>query len=209
MPALIVVDVQNEFSPEGVRPVPNHAVALQRIHEHIAHARREGRPIAFAQHYNKPYESRAFVPGSWGAALSPGIGPRPGFGPERLFEKDVFGAFSTTDLEHWLRSHSVRQVLLVGFYAHMCLSTTAREALVRGFDVAVDPQATGARDLDDQLLGRQSAADVCRSALLHLVNMGVTLAPAAPVSNGRWLGAWFAAARDASLRFLRANRTRL
>ncbi|MGE5803381.1 MAG: cysteine hydrolase family protein [Gemmatimonadota bacterium] len=209
MQALIVVDVQNEFSPEGVRPVPNHAAALQRIHEHIAHARREGRPIAFAQHYNKPHESRAFVPGSWGAALSPGIGPRPGFGPERLFEKDVFGAFSTTDLENWLRSHGVGEVLIVGFYAHMCLSTTAREALVRGFDVAVDPEATGARALDDPLLGRQSADEVRRTAILHLVNMGVTRVPAAPVSNGRWLGAWFASARAASLQFLRANRTRL
>ena len=209
MQALIAVDVQNEFSPEGQRAVPNHAAALQRIHEHIAHARREGWPIAFAQHYNKPHESRAFVPGSWGAALSPGIGPRPDFGPERLFEKDVFGAFSTTDLEHWLRGHGVRQVLLVGFYAHMCLSTTAREALVRGFDVAVDPEATGARDLEDPLLGRQSADEVRRTAMLHLVNMGVTLAPAAPVNNGQWLGAWFASARAASLQFLRANRTRL
>ena len=29
MQALLVVDVQNEFSPEGLRPVPNHAEALQ------------------------------------------------------------------------------------------------------------------------------------------------------------------------------------
>ncbi|MGE5801704.1 MAG: cysteine hydrolase family protein [Gemmatimonadota bacterium] len=210
MRALIVVDVQNEFSPEGLRAVPNHAAALERIHEHIEHARRDGRPIAFVQHHNKPHESRAFVPGSWGAALSPGIGPQAGFGPERLVEKDVFSAFTTTDLENWLRSHGVGEVLIVGFYAHMCVSTTAREALVHGFDVAVDPEATGARDLEDPWLGRQSSDEVRRAALLHLVNMGVTLA-AAPVSNGRrgGLGGWLASARAASLQFLRANRARL
>jgi hypothetical protein len=57
----------------------------------------------------------------------------------------------------------------------MCVSTSAREALVRGFDVAVDPDGTGARDLNDEVLGHQSADEVRRSALLHLVNMGVTI----------------------------------
>jgi hypothetical protein len=59
----------------------------------------------------------------------------------------------------------------------MCLSTSVREALVRGFDVVVDPNATGARDLEDEALGRQTADEVRRSALLHLRNMGATVAP--------------------------------
>ena len=178
--ALLVVDAQNEFSEQGLRPVPNHGEALRRILAHVEQARHDGRPIAFAQHFNKPHESRAFVPGSWGAELSPGLKPRPTAGVERLFEKDVFGAFSAIGLESWLRQHGVTEVLIVGFYAHMCLSTSAREALVRGFDVLVDPEATGARDLEDAVLGRQSADDVRRSALLHLMNMGVRLvAPAA------------------------------
>lgn len=62
----------------------------------------------------------------------------------------------------------------------MCLSTTAREALVRGFEVAVDPDATGPRDLEDPVLGRQTADEVRRSALLHLTNMGAVLVGRAP-----------------------------
>jgi hypothetical protein len=54
----------------------------------------------------------------------------------------------------------------------MCLSTSARESLVRGFDVLLDPDATAARDLSDPRLGSQTADDVRRSALLQLVNMG-------------------------------------
>ncbi|HEY0670996.1 MAG TPA: isochorismatase family cysteine hydrolase [Longimicrobiales bacterium] len=175
MQALVVVDAQNEFSPAGQRPVPNHADALERIHGHVQRARSEKRPIAFLLHHNKPHESPAFVPGSWGAQLSPGIGPQPGFGPEVLFEKDVFGAFTTTALEQWLRDLDVDEVLIVGFYAHMCISTSAREALVRGFDVVIDPDATGARDVEHESLGRQSADEVRRTALLQLVNMGVRL----------------------------------
>src|SRR5215207_8620460 len=136
--ALIVVDAQNEFSSAGLRPVPNHESALHVILEHVAAARAEHRPIAWVQHHNRPDESRAFVPGSWGAEFSPGLGPQAGFGPETLFQKDVYGAFTGTELEDWLRANRVQSVVMVGFYTHMCLSTCAREALIRGFVVVVD-----------------------------------------------------------------------
>jgi nicotinamidase-related amidase len=176
MQALVVVDAQNEFSAEGLRAVPNHAEALARIQARVEEARRNSLPIAWVLHYNKPNESRAFVPGSWGAELSGGLEPYPGLRSERLFEKDVYGAFTGTGLEEWLRDIGASSLLLVGFYTHMCLSTSAREALVRGFDVVVDPDGTGACDLDHEVLGRQNADEVRRCALLHLANMGVTIA---------------------------------
>ena len=175
MKALVVVDAQNEFSPDGLRPVPNHAEALRRIKLHAQLARKDKRPIAWVRHHNTPNESRAFVPGTWGAELSPGLQPENALGRERLFDKDVFGAFTGTDLEAWLRSLGVTSVLIVGFYAHMCLSTSSREALVRGFDVFVDPEATGACPLENKILGKQTADEVRRSALLHLFNMGVNI----------------------------------
>jgi nicotinamidase-related amidase len=175
MQALVVVDAQNEFSAEGLRAVPNHAEALECIRDRVAQARRNGRPIAWVLHYNKPDESLAFVPGTWGAELSRGLGPDSGRRSEKLFEKDVYGAFTGTGLEEWLRDIGASSLLLVGFYTHMCVSTSAREALVRGFEVAVDPDGTGACDLDHELLGHQSADEVRRCALLHLSNMGVTM----------------------------------
>lgn len=175
MQALLVVDAQNEFSPRGLRPIADHAAALDAIRAHVATARAERRPIAWVQHHNRPDESRAFVPGSWGAELSPGLGPQDGHGPERRFVKDVFGAFTGTPLESWLREHAVRSVLVVGFYAHMCVSTSAREALVRGFGVAVDPRATGACELAHPELGTLAASAVVTSALLHLSSMGAVV----------------------------------
>jgi nicotinamidase-related amidase len=173
--ALLVVDAQNEFSSAGQRPVPNHAEALKAIARQVDAARRDKRPIAWIQHHNRPDESAAFVPHTWGAELSPGLGPQSGGGEERLFEKDVFGAFSGTDVEAWLRALQVDTVLIVGFYTHMCVSTSAREALVRGFDVRIDLTATGACDLSDPVLGRQTSDEVRRAALLHLTNMGVAV----------------------------------
>jgi nicotinamidase-related amidase len=176
MQALLVVDAQNEFSSQGRRPVPNHAAALRRIEAHVAEARERRLPVAWVQHHNRPDEGPAFLPGSWGAQLSSGLGPRSDFGPERLFQKNVYGAFTGTGLEEWLTGLGVDSVLIVGFFTHMCVSTSAREALVRGLAVSVDPEATGARDISRGSLGQLSADEVRRSALLQLEDMGVTLA---------------------------------
>jgi len=176
MLALLAVDVQNEFSPAGLRAVPDHDSALLRIDDWVRKARQLKLPIAWVKHHNRPDESRAFVPGSWGAELSPGMGCETGFGDERLFVKDVFGAFTNSGVEEWLRSVGGTDVLIVGFFTHMCVSTSAREALVRGFEVHLDPEATGARDLHDAVLGSQSADEVRRSAVLQLLDMGAHLA---------------------------------
>jgi nicotinamidase-related amidase len=111
----------------------------------------------------------------WGSEFSPGCGPLSGSDLERLFEKDVFGAFTGTTLEQWLRSLKVMDVSIAGFYTHMCLSTSVREALVRGFNVYVNSRATGASDLQGPVLGRHSAEEVRRTALLQLAAMGATI----------------------------------
>lgn len=175
MKALIVIDAQNEFSDKGGRTVPAHNEILARIQWHVQRAREGGDSIAWVQHYNKPDESPAFIPGSWGAELSQGLGPKGESRLEGLFQKDVFGAFFGTGLEEWLHAKKADELLLVGFFTHMCLSTSAREALVRGFSVCVDPAATGAHEIAHPVLGRQTADEVRRTALLQLSDMGAEI----------------------------------
>ena len=67
------------------------------------------------------------------------------------------------------------EILLVGFYTHACLSTTAREAIMGNFEVSIDPDATGACDLNHEMLGAQTADEVRRTALLHLERMGAQI----------------------------------
>lgn len=177
MQTLIVVDAQNEFSANGKRPVPNHAQALRAILRRVEDARREGRPIAWVRHYNKPDESPAFQPGTWGAEFSPGLGPLADRGEEAEFVKDVFGAFTGTDIGSWLDRLGSDDVLIVGFFAHMCVSTTTREALMRGLRVAIDPDGTGAYPWQHELLGKQSAEEVQRTALLQLNHLGAHITP--------------------------------
>lgn len=188
MQALVVVDAQNEFSAAGRRAVPHHDAALTAIRRRAEDARREGRPVAWVRHHNKPGEDppgeAAFAPGSWGAEFSPGLGPDPDRAEEAEFVKDVFGAFTGTELGAWLEGIGSDDVLIVGFFAHMCVSTTAREALMRGLRVAVDPDGTGAVALRHPLLGEIPADEARRSALLHLTHLGAAIAPRPLVMMG-------------------------
>ena len=177
MHTLVVVDAQNEFSPQGLRPASGHAEAIAAIGRRVEDARRDGRPVAWIRHHNRPDEPPGFGPGTWGAEYSPGLGPLEGRDAEREFIKDVYGAFTGTDLHDWLGDLGSDGVLLVGFYAHMCVSTTAREGLMRGLKVAVDPAGVASHDLDHDRLGRLTADEVRRSALLHLADMGAQITP--------------------------------
>ncbi len=175
MQAVIIIDAQNEFSAKGQRPVPNHEKHIAAIRKLVTHARENKIPIAWVKHFNKPDESPAFVPGSWGAEFFEGFGPAANSETEKIFEKNVYGAFTGSNLGEWLASFNVSEVIFGGFYTHGCLSTTAREAIMKDYSVIVLYDATGACDLEDKLLGRLSAEEVRRSALIHLAGMGATI----------------------------------
>lgn len=175
MKVLIVIDAQNEFSAQGKRPVPGHSHILDQIRLRVEHARQENWAIAWIRHHNRPHESPAFVPGTWGAGYSPGLGPKPGRGLEVEFQKDVYGAFTGTNIGSWITQLGINKVLLCGFYTHGCVSTTAREAIMNNLEVFIDIDTTGACDIQHETLGVQTADEVRRSALLHLENLGVKI----------------------------------
>jgi nicotinamidase-related amidase len=170
MEALVVIDVQNEFSPEGALAVEGHAAALEEIAARVAGARETGQPVAWILH-NGPVNGERFRPGSWGAELSPGLEPAP---DEPVFVKTVFGALTGTELGSWLDEKGASAIELVGFLTHMCVSTTAREALMRGLAVAIDAKATGTRAIESSV-GSFTADVIHRSSLAQLETMGVAI----------------------------------
>lgn len=54
MVALIVIDVQNEFTEKGERPVVDISNALEAIELRVKQARHKDKPIAWIRHFNKP-----------------------------------------------------------------------------------------------------------------------------------------------------------
>lgn len=107
-----------------------------------------------------------------GTELSPGLGPIEDRGNEREFIKHVYGTFTGSKLGAWLEGLSIDAITIVGFYTHGCVSTTSREAIMLNFNVLLDPNGTGSCEMEHELLGRLTADESRRAALLQLENMG-------------------------------------
>jgi len=101
-------------------------------------------PITFAAGYGEltrhPYgilkgvvDGKAFVRGSWGAAIVDALAPAPG---DIVIEgKRGLDTFASTNLDFILRSKGIKTVVLGGFLTNCCVESTMRTAYEHGFEV--------------------------------------------------------------------------
>lgn len=57
------------------------------------------------------------------------------------------GSFAETNLDDIVKKTGLKKLVLVGYMAHVCISTTARQAAQRGYDVLIAGDAVGDRDI--------------------------------------------------------------
>lgn len=134
---LIVIDVQDGFDAPywGERNNPDAERQIERL---LARWRASGRPVIHVRHDSVEPDS-ALRPDAPGNAIKPAAAPRP---DEPVVGKHVNSAFIGTDLETRLRTHASDTVVLCGFTANHCVSTTARMAGNLGFRTFVLSDST-------------------------------------------------------------------
>lgn len=83
------------------------------------------------------------LPESWGGEFVAGIDPRPG---EAIVTKHRFSAFVDTGLNSLLRANSIRTVILAGVTTNCCVESTARDAAMFDYYVAIASDCVGVKD---------------------------------------------------------------
>ena len=139
---LLVIDMQrffldresHAFLPEGLEAIPL-------MKELIKAFRNKGRPIVFTKHIH-PRGSDPGNMGKWWSDvmwegshyldIHPDIELQTG---DKVVQKDRYDAFLRTDLEQFLRSNGVSQIVITGVMTNLCCETTARTAFCRDFEV--------------------------------------------------------------------------
>lgn len=159
--ALILIDVQKGFDAAswGERSHPQAESNIARL---LARWRSVGRPLFHVRHDSTEPHS-VLRPDQPGNAFKPEAAPEPG---EPVIGKQVNSAFIGTDLEARLRAQHIDTVVLCGFTANHCVSTTTRMAGNLGFRAFVVADGTVAYAMTSPTTGR-----VVPAAEMHEVGM--------------------------------------
>ncbi|WP_134656076.1 isochorismatase family protein [Streptomyces sp. H23] len=137
--ALLVIDMQNTTVAMAHRAAETVA-AIAGLSER---ARAAGVPVVTVRQWDE-----GMVPGTEGWQVAPELAPREG---EPVVDKTTPDSFLGTGLDETLRTLGVTEVIVTGFATEVCVDTTARQALSRGYDLVVvaDGHTTSVRTEED------------------------------------------------------------
>ncbi len=163
--ALLLIDYQREYL-DGCLPLTGVEAAVARARVLMAWADAAGLPVIHVHHVAARADAPLFAPGSEGVLPIPGLEPAP---RHRLLHKGMPSCFHGTGLEELLRELQVKTLVLAGFATHMCVDTTTRDAVHRGFQAVVVADACASRPLPGT--GGQGGPEALDGDTLHRASL--------------------------------------
>jgi len=96
---------------------------------------------------------------------------------EKVIEKQQPGSFTGTDLEEFIKGTGKSKLVLTGYMAHVCVSTTARQAAEKQYEVLLAEDAIGDRNIPGV-----DAKDLVRTTLAELADAFGTVVKTGDIS---------------------------
>lgn len=162
---LIIIDAQREYL-DGKLPLKGIDASLKETKLVLERARKAGAPVIHVVHKGKP-TGALFNPETPYVDIVDSLKPRQG---ETIITKGLPNAFAGTDLEQKLLGLGKKNLIVIGYMTHMCVSATVRAALDRGYHTTIVAKATATRDLPDNTGGLVTAQEVQRASLAALAD---------------------------------------
>ena len=152
--AIVVVDMQNGFChPDGSLYAPGSEDAIEPCLDLVSRARDADASVVYTRdvhppeqfedaHYYDEFErwGEHVVEGSWEAELVEELDPRD---DEHVVVKHTYDAFYRTDLEGYLDTHGIDDLVICGTLANVCVLHTAGSAGLRDYRPVIVTDAVG------------------------------------------------------------------
>ncbi len=135
--ALLLIDLQNDYFPNGKFPLWNTDAILTNIKAAIKQAQEKNIPVIHIQHVADPNMGLApfFNQGDVGADVHPEILAAAPNAP--IVVKHFADSFEQTDLEKVLQQHNVDELLICGMMTQNCVTHTAISKAAEKYKVSI------------------------------------------------------------------------
>ncbi|MFB6133988.1 MAG: cysteine hydrolase family protein [Halanaeroarchaeum sp.] len=152
--ALLVVDMQHGFcDPEGSLYAPASEDVIEPIGKLLDRARAAGASVVFTRDVHPPHQfeethyydefdrwGEHVLEGSWEAKIVEDLPVEP---EDHVVEKHTYDAFYRTDLDGYLATHGIEDLVIVGTLANVCVMHTAGSAGLRDYRPVLVEDAIG------------------------------------------------------------------
>ncbi|MBN7772624.1 cysteine hydrolase family protein [Clostridium aminobutyricum] len=142
--ALLIIDVQNDYFPNGKCELHQPELALSSIKKLLRYFRDNKLPVYHIKHLSEK-NAAFFVPNTDGVNIHKDIMP---LDSEKIIIKHYPNSFFETDLQAELSKERISDIVICGMMTHMCVDTTVRAAKDYGYNITLVSDACATKDLE-------------------------------------------------------------
>ena len=142
--ALLIIDVQNDYFPNGNCELSKPEEALNIIKKLLGYFRKQDLPVFYIQHFSTA-QATFFVPNTDGVKIHKDIKP---LDTETVIVKHYPNSFYETKLQDELMKKDITDLVVCGMMTHMCVDTTVRVAKDYGYGITLISDGCATKDLE-------------------------------------------------------------
>lgn len=143
--ALLIVEVQNDYFPNGRIPLERSLEATSKIEAALRHYRDAKRPVIHVQHISTHPDATYFLPCTKGAEFYQSVQPHKN---ETIVKKHYPNSFKDTILLNHLIKNQINHLVICGMMTQTAIDATVRAAYDLGFTCTVLADACAAKQLE-------------------------------------------------------------
>jgi nicotinamidase-related amidase len=170
---LVIIDAQDEYI-HGSLPARDYKEVNVVISSLLDRYRKQNGHVVHVLHNTGSDEAAIFKPNGKLTKEMDGVEAIDG---EPIVWKKHAGSFSETDLAPVVEKTGLKKLVLTGYMAHGCVSSTARETTTLGYETLVVEDGVGQRDMKDV-----PAAQVKKVALTEIDDMFGTVVKSSEIN---------------------------